>query len=169
MGVLIDDLLRLASIARQKFQNQAIDLSALATSITNQLANDFPKPQIELIIQPDLKACGDENLLRIALKDLFDNAWKFTSERKIAHIEFGYLKIEKVPTYFVRDNGIGFDMQYVSKLFQPFQHLHGNNKLEGSGVGLAIVYRVIQKHGGKIWAESQVGQGATFYFTLSHC
>jgi PAS domain S-box-containing protein len=169
MGFLIDDLLRLASIVRRKFQNQTIDLSNLATSITNQLADDFPKPQIELIIQPDLKACGDENLLRIALKDLFGNAWKFTSERELARIEFGCLEIEDVPTYFVRDNGIGFDMQYVSKLFEPFQHLHGSNKLEGSGVGLAVVYRVIQKHGGKIWAESQVRQGATFYFTLSPC
>ncbi len=167
MDVLIDDLLRLASIARRELQSQPIDLSALATEITNELVNVFPKNQIELIIQPDLKVYGDKTLLEIALKDLFDNAWKFTSERERPRIEFGRLPHKKTPTYFVRDNGMGFDMQYAAKLFQPFQHLHGRSEFEGSGVGLAIVNRVIQKHGGKIWAEAQEGQGAAFYFTLS--
>jgi len=167
MGILIDDLLRLASIARQEFYNQEVDLSALATSITKRLAANENTPRIIFVVQPDLKACGDENLLRVALEELFENACIFSRENDSAQVEFGSQNIGNQMTYFVRDNGIGFDMEYGSKLFQPFQHLHGRSDLEGSGVGLAIVQRVIQKHGGKVWAEAQVGQGATFYFTLS--
>lgn len=167
MDVLIDELLRLASITRREFQSQTIDLSALVNSVANDFMFTYPDRSIELIVEPGLIVSGDENLLRTALDDLFRNAWKFTSQQNVARIEFGCQEIDGIPSYFVSDNGVGFDMQYAAKLFQPFQHLHGNSRLEGSGMGLAIVQRIIQKHGGRIWAEAQVDHGATFYFTLS--
>jgi len=166
MGNLIDDLLRLAFIARQEFRGQTVDLSALVNMAAGEFLSTYPERSVELKIEQDLHVHGDANLLHIAIENLFSNAWTFTSQREEARIEFGCQEIEGLPTYFLSDNGIGFDMQYAAKLFQPFQHLRGRSELEGSGVGLAIVSRIIQKHGGKIWAEAQEDQGATFYFTL---
>ena len=167
MGILIDDLLRLASIARQKFKSQPVDLSALVNTVASQLTTKYPERSVELLVEPDLHVHADPNLLQIAITNLFKNAWMFTSLEEGARIEFGCQEIDGSPIYYLRDNGIGFDMQYAAKLFQPFQHLHRRSELEGSGVGLAIVQRIIQKHGGKIWAEAQEDQGATFYFALS--
>jgi light-regulated signal transduction histidine kinase (bacteriophytochrome) len=109
---------------------------------------------------------GDGQLLRIALENLLENAWKFTARRAGARIEFGLTHIGGEPTYFVRDNGAGFDMAYVARLFGPFQRLHLASEFPGSGIGLATVQRIIHRHGGRVWAEGMVGQGATFYFTI---
>ena len=167
MGILIDDLLRLASIARREIQTQTVDLSALVESVAHGFLLTYPERSVDFQIEEGLQVQGDQNLLHIAIANLFSNAWSFTSHKEDAKIEFGYKRIRGLPTYFMRDNGIGFDMQFAAKLFQPFQHLHGRSELEGSGVGLAIVQRIIQKHGGTIWAEAQEGQGATFFFTLT--
>lgn len=167
MGTLIDDLLRLSQIARQVFQRLPVNLSALVNIIASEFLSSYPERSVEVLIEPGLNVHGDLALLHIAIENLFKNAWTFTSLGKQARIEFGCREIDGLLTYFMRDNGMGFDMQYAAKLFQPFQHLHGNSELEGSGMGLAIVQRIIQKHGGKIWAEAQVNEGATFFFTLS--
>jgi PAS domain S-box-containing protein len=166
MGVLIDDLLRLASIARQKFQRETVDLSALANRVANEFTSTYPERSVAIKIESGLQVQGDENLLQIAIFNLFGNAWSFTRHRDDAQIEVGSQKVDNRLTYFIRDNGLGFDMRYATKLFQPFQTLHGRNELEGSGVGLAIVDRIMRKHGGEIWAEASENQGATFYFTL---
>src|SRR5262249_39873150 len=128
-----------------------------------------PERAVAVSIAPDLAASGDGRLLRIALENLFGNAWKFTRNAAQAHIEFGVTATATATSssaFFIRDNGAGFDMTYVHKLFGAFQRLHAVNEYEGTGVGLATVQRIIVRHGGKIWAESQVGHGATFYFTL---
>jgi PAS domain S-box-containing protein len=166
MGILIDDLLRLASIARQKFRSQTVDLSAQVTQVANELLSKYPERSVEIKIEPGLQVQGDEYLLQIAIANLFHNAWSFTRHRQDAQIEFGCQEIDGLSTYFLQDNGVGFDMRYATKLFQPFQTLHDRSELEGSGVGLAIVERIIRKHSGKIWAEAGENQGATFYFTL---
>jgi light-regulated signal transduction histidine kinase (bacteriophytochrome) len=166
MGKLIDDLLRLASITRQKFQSRTVDLSALVSQVANDYASTYPERTVEIKIEPGLQVQGDESLLEIAVVNLFGNAWLFTRHREDAQIEFGCQEIDGLSTYSLRDNGIGFDMRYATKLFQPFQTLHDRSDLEGSGVGLAIVHRIIRKHGGKIWAEARENHGATFYFTL---
>jgi PAS domain S-box-containing protein len=166
MGTLIDDLLRLASIARQEYQSKMVDLSLLAKRVANSFSDTDPERLVEIKIKPGLLVQGDENLLHIAVSNLFGNAWAFTRHRKDAQIEFGCQEINGLFAYFIRDNGVGFDMRYAAKLFQPFQTLHGRSELEGSGIGLAIVQRIIHKHGGKIWADARENQGATFYFTL---
>jgi PAS domain S-box-containing protein len=167
MGVLIDDLLRLAFIVRQELQSQPVELSVLVDAVANDFLSAHPEREIEVLIEPGLVVFGDESLLRIAVTNLFSNAWKFTSLQEQARVEFYCQEVDGLATYFMCDNGVGFDMQYAAKLFHPFQHLHGRSELEGSGVGLAIVQRIVQKHGGRIWAEAQEGQGATFYFTLT--
>jgi PAS domain S-box-containing protein len=167
MGVLIDALLRLAAVARQKVQREPVDLSALADSVVQELQTADPDHKVEFQIELGLKAWGDENLLHAALSNLFGNAWKFSRGSNPPKIEFGCSSCDEMSTFFVRDNGIGFDMQYADKLFQPFQHLHSSRVFQGAGIGLAIVQRIIQKHGGHIWAEAQENEGATFYFTLA--
>lgn len=169
MEILIDALLRLAAIARQKVAREPVDLSSLAASVLAELQTADPDRQVELRIEPELKACGDAHLLHTAFRNLLGNAWKFSRACDPAQIEFGCLDDDEGVTFFVRDNGIGFDMRYADKLFQPFQHLHGPEVNQGPGIGLAIAQRIIQKHGGRIWAEAQAGQGATFYFTLAPC
>jgi light-regulated signal transduction histidine kinase (bacteriophytochrome) len=162
LGDLIDDLLRLTRIFWQEVQRKTVDLTALAVSVAGSLWSDLPEPKIDLHIQSQMEIEGDEKLLRISLSSLFSNAWKFTEPCDQAQIEFGCQEIEGTPTYFARDNGVGFDMDFADKLLQPFQHLHERNDFKGSGIGLAVVQRIILKHGGKIWAESQENQGATF-------
>jgi light-regulated signal transduction histidine kinase (bacteriophytochrome) len=125
-----------------------------------------PQRQVEVSISPDLKATGDERLLRIALENLINNAWKFTNKRPQAQIEVGAEMQESQRVFFVRDNGAGFDMAYANKLFGAFQRLHSNSEFPGHGIGLATVQRIINRHGGRIWARSEVDRGATFYFTL---
>ena len=169
MGRLIDDLLKLSRLTTGDIYRRPVNLSALANAIATQLHQSQPERNVSFVIAADLHAEGDERLLHIALENLLGNAWKFTAKIPTAQIEFGCLSgsVPDAPVYYVRDNGAGFDMQYASKLFGPFQRLHPATEFPGTGVGLAIVQRIIRRHGGQVWAESTPGQGATFYFTLA--
>ncbi|MCK4361826.1 MAG: PAS domain S-box protein [Dehalococcoidia bacterium] len=166
MAELIDDLLNLSRVTRGKMHYETVDLSALAQTIAMELRQSQPERDVEFTIAPGLAAKGDAQLLSVALENLLGNSWKFAKKRGRTRIEFGYAETNGQPAYFVRDNGVGFDMAYADKLFGAFQRLHSHNEFEGTGIGLATVQRIIHRHGGKIWAESAVGQGATFYFTL---
>ncbi len=167
MSKLIDSLLQLSRITRSKMQYNTIDLSAIATEIVNELKIANPQRQVEFTTPNTLIAQGDPQLLRIVLNNLLDNAWKYTSKRAIALIEFNAVSVDKEKVvYFVRDNGAGFDNNYVNKLFKAFQRLHSESEFPGTGIGLATVQRIIYRHGGKVWAKGELGQGATFYFSL---
>ncbi len=166
MGQLIDDLLELARLTRSEMRRVPLDLSALARSVADELRQTQPERAVELLIAPDLRASADPTLLRVVLLNLLGNAWKFTGKQPRARIEVGTVVHDGQPVFFVRDDGAGFDMTYADKLFGPFQRLHGQREFEGTGVGLATVNRIIHRHGGRVWGESQPGQGATFYFTL---
>ncbi len=166
MGLLIDDLLNLSRISRSEVNRGTVDLSALAREIVTNLQKTQPGREVEIVIAEGLIDEGDEKLLYVLLQNLFGNAWKFTEKIAKARIEFGVIQFDGKPAYFVRDNGAGFDMAYVDKLFRPFQRLHDVTDFPGTGVGLAMVQRVIHRHGGQVWAEGKVEEGATFYFTL---
>ncbi|TAK36931.1 MAG: PAS domain-containing sensor histidine kinase [Chloroflexota bacterium] len=166
MGQLIDDVLNLARLTRIEMRLETVDLSAMAQEIATNLRKTQPEREVELVIAPGLTVTGDSRLLRMALAHLLGNAWKFTGEHPRARIEFGVVEHEGKPAYFVRDDGAGFDMAYVGKLFAPFQRLHAMEEFPGTGVGLATVQRIIQRHGGHVWAEGAIEKGATFYFTL---
>lgn len=166
MGHLIDDMLRLARIARSEIVRDDVDISQLAQEVVSQLRTSEPGREVAIDIAPDLKAIGDRHLLRAMLENLLGNAWKFTSKRRDARIEIGAKDNDTERVFFVRDNGSGFDMRYADKLFGVFQRLHTDREYAGTGIGLATVQRVVRKHGGRIWAEAAVGQGATFYFVL---
>jgi len=166
MATLIDDLLKLSRITRSELKREDIDLSALAAEVIDELRNQEPNRVVQCTIQPGLIVWGDARLLRIVLDNLLGNAWKFTSKQPEAQIEFGMQMQDDEPVYFVRDNGAGFDMAYAEKLFGAFQRLHDTNEFPGTGIGLATAQRIVHKHGGRIWAESKVEQGAIFYFTL---
>src|SRR6202171_1225448 len=166
MGVLIDDLLNLSRVTRTEMKLQRVDLSAIGRSIAADLRNSQPERRSEFSMQEDLEAYADSHLMRIALENLLGNAWKFTSKRESACIEFGKTHCNGSLAYFVRDNGAGFDPARAGRLFGAFQRLHDANDFPGTGVGLATVQRIIHRHGGRIWAESAVERGATFYFTL---
>ena len=166
MGVLIDDLLNLSRVTRAEMKLQRVNLSAIGHSIGAELENSQPGRRIELHIQEGLEAHADSNLMRIALENLLGNAWKFTAKREFARIEFGQTSKNGSRVYFVRDDGAGFDSARAERLFGAFQRFHDKHDFPGTGVGLATVQRIIQRHGGRIWAESAVGKGATFYFTL---
>lgn len=168
MGQLIDNLLNLARITRSEMNIREIDLSRLVAEILANLQASEPDRRAEFTIQPGLKTRGDEQLLRIMLTNLVANAWKFTSKKPLARIEFGCTAAEGRPVYFIRDNGAGFDMAYADKLFESFQRLHGLHEFEGTGIGLAIVKRIVLRHGGQIWAEGAVEAGAAFNFTLGN-
>jgi len=167
MGDLIDDLLKLARVTRQDLDRQAVSLSQLASEIVQELKGKEPDRSVDAQIAPDLIASGDERLLRIALANLLGNAWKYTGTTTHARIEFGTCSRDDQPTYFVKDNGVGFDMKYAKKLFGTFERLHTAAEFPGTGIGLATVARIVHRHGGQIWAEAAVGSGATFFFTLS--
>jgi PAS domain S-box-containing protein len=166
MAGLIDDLLALSRVTRATLNRERVDLSALALQISAELRQRDPGRHGEFLISADLHSEGDTRLLRIALENLLGNAWKYTARTPRAHIEFGTAQHNGEQAYFVRDNGAGFDMRYADKLFGAFQRLHSAGEFEGSGIGLATVQRIIHRHGGRVWAEGTVGQGATFYFTL---
>jgi PAS domain S-box-containing protein len=186
MAQLIDDMLNLSRITRTEMQRQAVDLSALARLIADKLQNREPQRPVQWEIGEGLVAEGDPNLLQIVLKNLLGNAWKFTGKKTGTRIEFGRMNegAASVPTaaggdgldearlskndavFYVRDNGAGFDMTHVQKLFGAFQRLHAMTEFEGTGVGLATVQRIVHRHGGRVWAEAEVDKGATFYFTL---
>lgn len=167
MGILIDDLLNLSRVTRTEIRCENSDLAAIARSVTEELHKAQPERRVEFRIQQGLEAHVDPHLIRIALENLLGNAWKFTSKRESSCIEFGRTRDDGDVTYFVRDDGAGFDSAYAHRLFGAFQRLHDKNDFPGTGVGLATVQRIINRHGGRIWAESAVGRGATFYFTLT--
>ena len=166
MAKLIDDLLELARVTRRDPQIRACDLTALALDIAAELSTADPGRQVGIKVAPGMAVAADAGLLRIALDNLLRNAWKFTSTRPDAVIEVGCVEAADGRTYFVRDNGVGFDMAYVNKLFGAFQRLHSESEFQGTGIGLALVQRVIRRHGGQVWAEAEPDLGATFYFTL---
>jgi len=166
MALLIDDLLSLSRVTRSEIQLARVDLSALARTIAERLRRSEPRRQVEFIINEGVSVDGDARLFGIALENLLGNAWKFTSKRECAHIEFGQLRKDGRTLIFIRDNGAGFDMAHVGQLFGVFQRLHSSREFEGTGIGLATVQRIIRRHGGRIWAEGVVDRGATFYFTL---
>ncbi len=166
MGELIDDMLTLSRVTRSEMHCRTVDLSVLAEEIAAELKQIQVERRVEFIISKGLVAKGDPGLLRVALKNLLENAWKFSGKQPQAHIEFGHIIKEEEEIYFICDNGAGFDMNYSGKLFGPFQRLHGK-EFEGTGIGLATVQRIIHRHRGRVWAEGEVNKGATFYFTLS--
>ena len=166
MGTLIDDLLQLSRVTRAGLSIESVDLSYQAGLIASRLKEMFPNRQIEFNIEENLTAQGDPHLLEIALTNLLDNACKFTSTRANAKIDFGRLSEEAKGAYFVRDNGVGFDLSYAKKLFGAFQRMHKSSEFPGTGIGLATVQRIIHRHAGRVWADAQVGRGATFFFTL---
>jgi light-regulated signal transduction histidine kinase (bacteriophytochrome) len=167
MGELIDDLLKLSRVTRQDLRGQNVNLSALATEIAAELRAREPGRVVDWSLAPQVLAAGDPHLLRIVMDNLLGNAWKYTSRTEHARIEFGIRPDDGNAVYYVRDNGAGFDMQYADRLFGAFQRLHKVEDFPGNGIGLATVKRIVVRHGGRIWAESQPGQGATFYFTLA--
>jgi PAS domain S-box-containing protein len=166
MAELIDDILALSRVSRAPVQRGTVDLSALAQGILSDLQNSDPDRRVSMVITPNMLVEGDQNLLRIALQNLLANAWKFTSKKADARIEFDVQNESGERTFLIRDNGSGFDMNYANKLFGAFQRLHSADEFPGTGIGLATVQRVFHKHGGRVWAEGVVDQGATFYFTV---
>jgi signal transduction histidine kinase len=170
MAMLIDDLLDLSRVSRRPLRRERVDLASLATEIIEDLRAAEPERNVEFVAGGDIRAYGDVSLLKVALENLLGNAWKFTEREEEARIEFGVDRRPRPgylgPVYFVRDNGAGFDQAYSDKLFGAFQRLHGQDEFEGTGIGLATVARIIHRHGGRVWAEGEVGEGATFYFTL---
>jgi signal transduction histidine kinase len=166
MGQLIDDLLGLSQIGRGELHFEPCNLSLMAEEILAGLKHQEPERVVETQVQPDIRANGDGKLLRIALENLLGNAWKYTSKKPQGCIEFAMKNEDGKPVYFVRDNGAGFPMKYAGKLFGAFQRLHREDEFTGTGIGLATVARVIQRHQGEIWADAAVDEGATFFFTL---
>jgi light-regulated signal transduction histidine kinase (bacteriophytochrome) len=168
MGKLIDDLLLLAQVSRTDMNTEPVDLSAEVTAITAELHAREPGRAVRFAIHDGVRVIADRSLIRTVLQNLVENAWKFTAKRQDATIEFGGTVAEDARVCcYVRDNGAGFDPEFSSKLFQPFQRLHAVTDFPGTGIGLASVQRIVERHGGRVWAEGAVGQGATFYFTLS--
>ncbi len=166
MGDLIDDLIKLARVTRTELSHDKVDLSLLARRAAADLRPQGAPRSVEFIIAPDLMVEGDPRLLQIMLENLLGNAWKFTSKKPTAVIEFGWTAQDGETVYFVRDNGAGFDMAHAGKLFGVFQRLHALTEFEGTGIGLATVQRIVYKHGGRVWAEAELNRGATFSFTL---
>ena len=166
MARLIDDLLNLSRVTRTEMNPELVDLSTIAESVAEDLRSAEPDRRVEVAVQPGLQVEGDAKMLRIVLTNLLSNAWKFTGRQPGARIELGVRDIDGARAFYVRDNGVGFDMTYAGKLFGAFQRLHATNEFPGTGIGLATVQRIIHRHGGRIWAEGAVEQGATVYFTL---
>jgi DNA-binding response OmpR family regulator len=166
MGQLIEDLLKLARTGRRPLARETVDLSGLAGEIVSRLQASEPERKASFVIAPSLVVNADRGLLEVVLENLLGNAWKFTSKHTNARIELGVQHHTKPAIYFVRDNGAGFDMQYADKLFSAFQRLHYESDFPGTGIGLATVQQIIHRHGGRVWAESETGRGATFYFVL---
>jgi two-component system sensor histidine kinase/response regulator len=166
MSQLIDDVLHLSRVTRADLRDQEVDLSSIASLILTRLQESEPERKMDAKVRPGVLVTGDSQLLKIAMENLLENAWKFTAREPESRIEFGMLQAGGEATYFIRDNGAGFDMTYTDRLFGPFQRLHPQGEFPGNGIGLATVQRIIHRHGGRVWAEGLVGQGATFYFTM---
>jgi signal transduction histidine kinase len=166
MSELIEALLVLSRISRQTLHREIVDVTALAESIVQDMRQKDPARNVEVVIQPNMAVHGDRRLVGDLFQNLIGNAWKFTSKTAQARIEIGQSSGGSLATLYIRDNGAGFDMTYEQKLFKPFQRLHGTADFDGSGVGLATVARIVDRHGGRIWAEGKPNEGAVFYFTL---
>ena len=166
MNSIIDDILALFKISRQEMELSKLDLSEMARLTIKELQSSQPDRSVEVKIQDGLKTEGDARLVSVALGNLLGNAWKYTSKVDHPVIEFGAIKKDGKTIYYVKDNGAGFDMSKADKLFVPFQRLHTEQDFKGTGVGLAIVDKTIKRHNGNVWAEGEVGKGATFYFSL---
>jgi light-regulated signal transduction histidine kinase (bacteriophytochrome) len=167
MGQLIDDLLSLSQVGRRQVGREPLDMNRMIAEVAEELRGTEPDRQIELRLADVPPAAGEGVLIRQMLVNLLQNAIKFTRTRPVATIETGAIEKDGEVVYFVRDNGVGFSMQYSWRVFDPFHRLHTADDFEGTGIGLAIVHRIIAKHGGRVWAESAEGEGATFYFTLA--
>jgi len=168
MAQLIDDLLNLARISRATLSWHDVDLTVLAHQVLANLGQSEPERKVDTLVWEGMHARGDPRLLRVALENLLGNAWKFSGKSPAPHLEFGLLRDGDKSTYFVRDNGAGFDMAHADKLFDAFQRLHAMDEFPGTGVGLATVQRIIHRHGGRIWAHAEPEKGATFYFTIGN-
>lgn len=166
MGELIEDLLNLSRVTRSEMRKEPADLTLLARSIAAELQRSEPERKATFLIREDLTVLADPRLLKIVLENLMGNAWKFTSKHPTATIELGAIERDGKRVYFIRDDGAGFDMAYAEKLFNPFRRLNNAKEFVGTGIGLATVQRIIDRHGGQIWAEGEVEGGATFYFTI---
>jgi PAS domain S-box-containing protein len=166
MCKLVNDLLDLSRLSRQELSRTEVDMSALAASMVSGLREADSGRSVEISIEDGINASADQPLMEIVLSNLIGNAWKFTSKISKARIEFGTIEKGGKTVYYVRDNGAGFNFKYATKMFQPFHRLHSDEDFEGTGIGLAIVERVIRRHGGKVWAEGKVGKGASVCFTL---
>jgi light-regulated signal transduction histidine kinase (bacteriophytochrome) len=166
MGRLIDDLLQFSRLGRSTLERTTIDVGALTRSVIDELRRGEPERAVTIDVGPLPSASADDTMMRQLLTNLIGNAWKFTRRSTDATIAVGSTAEHGETVYFVKDNGAGFDMKYVGKLFGVFERLHNSDEFEGTGVGLAIVQRVLQRHGGRVWADAAVGRGATFYFTV---
>ncbi len=166
MEDLINDLLKLSQITCKELKFKSVDMSMIAEDISRQIQRSQPERQSDFIIQKKMTVNGDPELLRIALYNLLENAWKFTAKKAKAKIEFGMTCYKNSPVFFMEDNGAGFDMAYADKLFVPFQRLHTSSEFPGTGIGLATVQQIFHRHGGRIWAESEAGKGAKVYFIV---
>ena len=166
MGILIDEVLELARVSRCELNKNLVNLNKLVKDIIADLQLSEPTRNVKIQVGKNLYAKADENLLRVVLENLLDNAWKFTSRQEHSEITLDKIQTPKEKIFFIRDNGVGLDMQYANKLFGPFQRLHSDKEFPGTGVGLATVQRIIQRHGGRIWVESELKKGTTFYFCL---
>jgi light-regulated signal transduction histidine kinase (bacteriophytochrome) len=168
MSSLIEDLLDLSRISSGPLERRRVNLAEIAVGVMEVLRQRDPARQVVLEVHDDLTASADPRLVTIALENLLGNAWKFTARRQEAHIQIGRLLDPEETAFFVRDDGAGFNADHVERLFQPFQRLHSQSEFDGSGIGLATVRRIIARHGGRIWANAAVNDGATFFFTLGH-
>ena len=167
MGELIEDILRLSKMSQMEISPEEVDLSHIATSHLGHLQDTEPDRNVRIVVEHGISTLGDAHLLSIAMENLVNNAWKYSKYKDDAIIEFGCFSDNGVPVYFLKDNGAGFSSEYKDKLFTPFERLHSASKFDGSGIGLATVKKIIDKHSGKIWAESAPDQGATFFFTIA--
>jgi two-component system sensor histidine kinase/response regulator len=166
MSHLIEDLLQLSRLTQRVMKSEKVDISRISVDFISELSTSDINREVSTAVEPNIIASGDSNLLRIAMENLLRNAWKFTRKTPKPSISIGKLNCSNTPVYYVKDNGVGFDMKYADKLFAPFQRLHSDSDFPGTGIGLATVQRIIYRHDGQIWAQSAPGQGTTFYFTI---
>jgi PAS domain S-box-containing protein len=166
MGLLIDDILKLSRLSRTEMVLERVNLSAMVRDIASELQVAEPERRVKFAIEDNLSVYGSKRLLRVALVNLLENAWKFTSRQPQAKIAFGSVGRDGKRSYFLQDNGTGFNMTYADKIYKPFERLHKESEFPGTGIGLTIVHRIFQRHGGRVWVESTEGQGSTFYFSL---
>jgi light-regulated signal transduction histidine kinase (bacteriophytochrome) len=167
MGELIDELLNLSRVSHAPLIRQVVPIAPLVEKVVAGFGEPLAKRQVELVIEPGLEAYADARFLRIVFDNILENCWKFTANEPRARVQIGRVAGTDPPVYFVTDNGVGFDQTHAHRLFQPFQRLHTEQEFSGTGIGLAIVHRIVTRHGGRVWAESKEAHGASFYFTLT--